>query len=220
MSVGRSSTDGGGQSEFRQPRVPYDPMGYMRNIGLVAIAGVELIKSKTKTYGDSWKRRGGAGAWFTTVRPWDRLETIVSAHGGDVLAAVAADLAGADGSALACIRDVRNYLTLIEAEALSSAQSRGLDMPLADGTRVLHSPGGDQSLLDTTPGTLKDAGVSSERPALAPGSSERRAALERLPKLLVDVLKESGLGDARVVQLPRERGMGSAVVLEITVDIR
>ncbi len=94
-------------------------MSYMDHLRGVVLAGVALVVEKTRTYGPSWKRRGGAGAWFTTVRPWDRLETIVDRHGGDVFAAVAADPSGSDGSALACIRDVRNYLMLIEAEMVA-----------------------------------------------------------------------------------------------------
>lgn len=91
-------------------------MTYMDHLRAVALAGVALIVQKTQTYGPSWKRRRGPGAWFTTVRPWDRLETIVDQHDGDVFAAIEADPSGADGSALACIRDMRNYLLLIEAE--------------------------------------------------------------------------------------------------------
>lgn len=91
-------------------------LAYMNFLNDVAEEGNDLIREKTKTYGASWKKRGGAGAWFTTVRPWDRLEHIVAAYGGDVFMAIAADPSGSDGSALACIRDIRNYLTLIEAE--------------------------------------------------------------------------------------------------------
>ena len=212
----------------------YQPMGYMDNLEHVALAGVELIHRKTETYGDSWKRRGGAGAWFTTVRPWDRLEGIVARHEGNVLAAIAADLTGADGSALACVRDIRNYLTLIEAEALSLAQSGGKDMPLADGTRVLSDGEGpravfarpDSILPVATPVTslssTQDHTPDSDRPALPPGSPERRRALEGLPVLLQNALIVAGLGDARITQLPGDGGqvMRGCVVLEITIDVR
>jgi hypothetical protein len=94
-------------------------MTYMDHLRSVALSGVALIVEKTRTYGPSWKRRLGPGAWFTTVRPWDRLETIVENHGGDVFAAIEAQPMGEDGSALACIRDMRNYLLLIEAEMVA-----------------------------------------------------------------------------------------------------
>lgn len=92
-------------------------MRYMDRLQVVVDDMVGLLRLKTQTYGDSWKRRGGPGAWFTTVRPWDRLETIVGRHGGDVFAAIEADPSGKDGSALACVRDVMAYMILIEAHA-------------------------------------------------------------------------------------------------------
>jgi hypothetical protein len=95
-------------------------MRYMARLRDVVDDAVGLIEDKSQTYKDSWKRRGGAGAWFTVVRPWDRLETIVARHGGDIFAAIAADPFGADGSALACVRDVMNYMILTEAECRTS----------------------------------------------------------------------------------------------------
>lgn len=92
-------------------------MEYMNRLDDVAGDAVALIREKTETYGDSWKRRGGPGAWFTTVRPIDRLEGIMSRHGGDIFAAIEAQPDGPDGSALACVRDIMNYCILIEAHA-------------------------------------------------------------------------------------------------------
>jgi hypothetical protein len=63
-------------------------MRYMDHLDVVAADAVGLIREKTSTYGDSWKRRGGPGAWFTTVRPIDRLEGIMARHGGDIFAAI------------------------------------------------------------------------------------------------------------------------------------
>jgi hypothetical protein len=92
-------------------------MRYMDELDNVVTDAVGLIRHKTATYGDSWKRRGGPGAWFTTVRPWDRLEKIVEHHAGNVFDAIRDDPEGHDGSALACVRDIMNYLILIEAHA-------------------------------------------------------------------------------------------------------
>lgn len=96
---------------------PSDNMGYMKRLVEVTDEAVQVIHEKTSTYGDSWKRRGGRGVWYTVVRPWDRLENIVEGFNGDVFAAIADDPNGADGSALACIRDIANYMMLIMAEA-------------------------------------------------------------------------------------------------------
>lgn len=102
-------------------------MRYMDKLETICQRAVALIREKTRTYGDSWKRRGGRGAWFTLVRPWDRLEKIVEAHGGDIFAAVAADPSGADGSALACVRDLMNYLLLVEAHCEVVSQDHPVD---------------------------------------------------------------------------------------------
>lgn len=92
-------------------------MRYMDHLDVVAADAVGLIRQKTETYGDSWKRRGGPGAWFTTVRPIDRLEGILTKWGGDIFGAIALHPSGEDGSALACVRDIMNYCILIEAHA-------------------------------------------------------------------------------------------------------
>ena len=108
-------------------------MRYMNWLDRVVGDAVALIRKKTETYGDSWKRRGGAGAWFTTVRPWDRLEKILEKHDGNIFAALAADPSGQDGSALACVRDTMNYLILIEAHH-RALMNNHLDAPLKAGT--------------------------------------------------------------------------------------
>lgn len=92
---------------------------YLEYLQSVANAGIALIKRKTQTYGSSWKDRGGRGAWYTLVRPMDRLQKIVEDHQGDIFAAVADGPGGEDGTALASIRDLRNYLVLVEAEMVA-----------------------------------------------------------------------------------------------------
>ncbi len=112
------------------------------------------------------------------VRPWDRLEKIVERHNGDIFAAVAADPTGADGSALACVRDVMNYMILVEAECRvnhgtlphSQEGERALPPPFleltgemaipeTEGTLEVH---GDASVMLTDlippPGTPEDGG--------------------------------------------------------------
>jgi len=118
---------------------PGHDMRYMDHLQRVALDAVNLIRTKTLTYGDSWKRRGGQGAWFTLVRPWDRLEKIVAErHQGDIFAAMAADPSAADGSALACVRDMMNYLLLCDAHHRAS---QGAPAVLQKGEEVLPRPG-------------------------------------------------------------------------------
>jgi hypothetical protein len=79
-------------------------------------ADTDYVRAKDKQYDSSWKRRGGVGAYFTIVRPWDRLENFAKAQGYDLFAAMQNDpLHGPDGTALACVRDMRRYLLLLEA---------------------------------------------------------------------------------------------------------
>lgn len=103
----------------------YDP-AYLDNLVVVAADDVAVLRAKEATYRGSWKKRGGVGAYMMLVRNFDRLEGILSprtpaergGYGYDVFAAIAADTSGRDGTALACVRDARRYLMLVEAEMM------------------------------------------------------------------------------------------------------
>lgn len=97
-------------------------MDHLKFIDMVVAEDVEHLREKERTYGGSWKRRGGVGAFMMLARKWDRLENMLRMKDGtqyDIFAAIAARAAGEDGSALAEIRDLRRYLTLVEAEMMS-----------------------------------------------------------------------------------------------------
>ena len=49
-------------------------------------ADVEYVRHKDAQYDASWKKRDGVGAFFTIVRPWDRLESISRSVGYDIFA--------------------------------------------------------------------------------------------------------------------------------------
>lgn len=85
-------------------------------IGLQMSRDLSTIVRKNAVYGDSWKRRGGAGAFLTAVRPWDRLENMAKEHGWDIFAAGEDVNPDNDSDILDSLRDVRNYLYLIEDE--------------------------------------------------------------------------------------------------------
>lgn len=92
---------------------------YHRHLRGVAAADVAYVEKKDAQYDASWKKRGGPGAFFTIVRPWDRLASMVERHGYDVFDILEReDIRGPDGTALACVRDLRRYLLLLEAEIL------------------------------------------------------------------------------------------------------
>lgn len=71
-----------------------------------------LVKAR-ESYGDSWKKRGGVGAFMMLARKWDRIENQTGEHGYDIFAAVKHD--PSDTGILDDIRDLRRYLLLVEA---------------------------------------------------------------------------------------------------------
>ena len=50
----------------------------------VANADVKTLEEKGRTYGDSWKRRGGVGAFMMLARKWDRIENQASKLNYDI----------------------------------------------------------------------------------------------------------------------------------------
>lgn len=72
---------------------------------------VSLAEDKDREYGASWCKRGGIGAWFTTVRKFDRLITQVKQKGNDIWNV--SDEAGSTESLEETIKDGINYLLLI-----------------------------------------------------------------------------------------------------------
>lgn len=82
--------------------------------GLQAIAAQDvdgLLKAE-KSYGDSWRKRGGVGAFMMLARKWDRLENQVRKHDYDVFTAIQTDLR--PEGIIDDIRDLRRYLLLVE----------------------------------------------------------------------------------------------------------
>jgi hypothetical protein len=109
-------------------RPPADPadsgkgyLDYLRPVAESDIAG--LLKAE-KSYGNSWKKRTGIGAFMMLARKWDRIEqrvaTDIDATSGgaatryDVFEHIAADRR-VEGI-IDDIRDLRRYLLLVESE--------------------------------------------------------------------------------------------------------
>lgn len=100
-------------------------MDHMAFLEEIAKTDIEELRRKEKTYGGSWKKRGGIGAYHVSVRVMDRLEKIVEEQfNQDIFAAIRADCSGADGSALAQVRDYRRYLMLIESQMMAEGVVR------------------------------------------------------------------------------------------------
>jgi hypothetical protein len=97
-------------------------MAHLKYLSDVATYDVAVVLEKESTYKGSWKKRGGIGAFMMLARKWDRLENILTESSApyDVFTAIKRDPTGKDGSVLAEVRDLRQYLLLVEAEMMAS----------------------------------------------------------------------------------------------------
>lgn len=85
----------------------------------IAQHDVQFLELKDKSYGSSWKKRGGIGAFMMLARKWDRLEAMMLENGYDVFKPILAQPSdGRDGTVLAEVRDLRRYLLLVETEMM------------------------------------------------------------------------------------------------------
>ena len=101
---------------------------YIDHLDAVAKEDVAGLKKAEASYGDSWKRRGGVGAFMMLARKWDRLENHVSRRFDrsdnspsdrtvdpyDIFGHIDADTRSE--GLIDDIRDLRRYLMLVEAE--------------------------------------------------------------------------------------------------------
>ena len=99
--------------------------GYLDQLAAIARSDVEIIEEKERSYGSTWKQRGGISAFMVFARKWDRIERRVATQVGaaegapgatrdNIFEHIAADRR-AEG-VLDDIRDLRRYLMLVEAE--------------------------------------------------------------------------------------------------------
>jgi hypothetical protein len=84
-------------------------------IDALANADVTALEEAQKSYGDSWRSRGGVGAFMMLARKWDRIENQVKKQGWDVFKTIYDD--PSNKGILDDIRDLRRYLLLVEAYA-------------------------------------------------------------------------------------------------------
>ena len=75
---------------------------------------VAKLREAQVSYGDSWRNRGGVGAFMMLARKFDRIENQSEKHGWDVFKA--GDVFTGDEGLLDDIRDLRRYLILVENE--------------------------------------------------------------------------------------------------------
>ena len=85
---------------------------------------VRFIKEREKLYKGSWCKSGGRSSWFMLVRKMDRLQEMMKMSDSslqeamiadDIFKKIEANPSGDDSTILAEVRDLRRYLTLVEA---------------------------------------------------------------------------------------------------------
>lgn len=105
--------------------VPDSGRGFLEHVPAVVVADIATIEAKEKSHGASWKKSGGASAFMIFARKWDRIKARVTQSipaTADTPAATAENILEhipADRRVeplLSDIRDLRQYLMLVEAE--------------------------------------------------------------------------------------------------------
>ncbi len=78
----------------------------------IARNDVQELKAAEKSYGVSWRKRGGMGAFMMLARKWDRIENQVKAENYDIFSSYEKDKR--EEGLLDDIQDLRRYLLLVE----------------------------------------------------------------------------------------------------------
>ena len=93
---------------------------------MIASADVTILEDKGKSYGSSWRKRGGVGAFMMLARKWDRIENQMEAAGYDIFGPVKKEMsASTTDGLLDDIRDLRRYLLLVEGHVMDSMLEEG-----------------------------------------------------------------------------------------------
>ena len=85
-------------------------------VNQIAHEDVQQLHEAEKSYGDSWKQRGGVGAFMMLARKWDRIENQTPREKYDIFQTIRID--NREEGVIDDIRDLRRYLLLVEAEML------------------------------------------------------------------------------------------------------
>lgn len=120
--------------------VPTSNLNHLMGVAMADVAG---LKKAQRSYGDSWKKRGGVGAFMMLARKWDRLEEALRPGEGaaqgqarvvlnstdacgpfDILRA--AELDKRPEGIIDDIRDLRRYLLLVESELIARGMIHGM----------------------------------------------------------------------------------------------
>lgn len=100
---------------------------YLDWLGPVSSNDVSCLIDAERSYGDSWKRRGGVDSFAMLGRKWERIETALACQRTSISESAPFDIfehiaaSPEAGGLIDDVRDLRRYLMIIEAEARKRA---------------------------------------------------------------------------------------------------
>ena len=83
-----------------------------KNMEKIVLNDVNALEKAEESYGNSWRQRGGVGAFMMLARKWDRIENQVQAENYDIFSSYKKDTR--QEGILDDIQDLRRYLLLVE----------------------------------------------------------------------------------------------------------
>ena len=89
----------------------YSPI--IRQTEIISAEDWTSLDRAEEDYGDSWRKRGGIGAFMMLARKWDRIEKQVFDYTYDIFLALEEDRR--PEGLMDDIKDLRRYLLLVEA---------------------------------------------------------------------------------------------------------
>jgi|TARA_R110002020_G_scaffold202084_7_gene405084 hypothetical protein len=86
-----------------------------KNIENLTFMDIAQLRKAEQTYGDSWRSRGGVGAFMMLARKWDRIENQCKKENYNIFETI--KLNPSKTGILDDIKDLRCYLLLVESFA-------------------------------------------------------------------------------------------------------
>lgn len=106
-------------SRGRKPTVKVERFSpIIKGVDQLSKQDVLGLHKAERSYGDSWKQRGGVGAFMMLARKWDRIEKQVENYRYDIFDAMVNDKR--PEGLLDDIRDLRRYLFLVDSHLCGS----------------------------------------------------------------------------------------------------
>ena len=136
----------------------------------IADKDVTVLEYKGKSYGSSWRKRGGVGAFMMLARKWDRVENQMEAAGYDIFEPLHKEMVdGTTDGLLDDIRDLRRYLLLVEGHVMDSLSKRRV--PICARCRSPEHHVSDCDYVEGEP----DRGYVNQDPDIVSPTQPRRA---------------------------------------------